>query len=201
MGTTVIRLADAELLPFEFTNLADTVQTYVRELQALLKDRQDEVSERNRQVEDGVFAAVLDPRRPVKAPSVEAVPRAINFAPLENAATALTQAADRYKKAAEAARSTISGDATRTVNARLIQSERALLDPVGLPRRSWYRHLLYAPGFYTGYAVKTMPGVREAIEQKEYMEAETEVVRVAKALDRETALLNSAASDLERFAK
>src|SRR5205809_6220926 len=85
------------------------------------------------------------------------------------------------------------------VNARLIQSERQLTDAAGLPRRPWYRHLLYAPGFYTGYAVKTMPGVREGIEQKNYVEAESEVVRVAKALDRETALINAAADDLDKL--
>ena len=85
------------------------------------------------------------------------------------------------------------------INARLIQSERQLTDPAGLPRRSWYRHLLYAPGFYTGYAVKTMPGVREGIEEKKYAEAESEAVRIARALDRETALVNAAAADLEKL--
>ena len=79
----------------------------------------------------------------------------------------------------------------------LIQSERQLLDPAGLPGRPWYRHLLYAPGYYTGYAVKTMPGVREGIEQKKYAEAESEIVRVAAALDRESALITKAAEALE----
>ncbi len=195
-GSTAIRLADADLLPFEFTNLADTVQTYVRELETLLKDRQDEVRERNREIEEGVFTAIRDPRRPLEAPKAETMPPAINFAPLENAANALTQAAERYHKAAEAARPTLESNsaALRAVNARLMQAERQLIDDVGLPKRPWYRHLLYAPGYYTGYAVKTVPGVREAIEQKQYAEAETEIGRVAKALDRETALLDAATS-------
>ena len=81
----------------------------------------------------------------------------------------------------------------------MIQSERQLTDPAGLPRRPWYRHLLYAPGYYTGYAVKTMPGVREAIEEKHYAEAEAEIVRVARALEREQALLDAASADLERL--
>jgi N-acetylated-alpha-linked acidic dipeptidase len=80
----------------------------------------------------------------------------------------------------------------------LIQSERQLTDAAGLPRRPWYRHLLYAPGYYTGYAVKTMPGVREGIEEKNYAEAEAEIVRVARALEREKTLIESAAADLER---
>jgi N-acetylated-alpha-linked acidic dipeptidase len=73
-----------------------------------------------------------------------------------------------------------------------------LTDDAGLPKRPWYRHLLYAPGFYTGYAVKTMPGVREAIEQKEYAEADTEIGRVAAALEREAALLDAASALLGR---
>ena len=201
VGTAVIRLADADLLPFEFTNLADTVQVYVKDVQQVLKTSQEAVIERNRQIEDGVFAAIADPRRPMKAPQPEPVPPAINFAPLENAAQALTRAAERYKKAAAAARPKVAAHAeiARSVNTRLIQSERQFTDPGGLPRRAWYRHLLYAPGFYTGYSVKTLPGVREAIEQKHYAEAESEVVRIARALDRETALIAAAAADLERI--
>ena len=194
-GTTMIRLADADLLPFEFTNLADTVQTYLKELETLLKDRQDEIRERNRQIDEGVVRAIADPRRPLAPPKVEPVPPALNFAPLENAANALTQAAAAYHKAV-AAQPNVGSNAVslRAVNARLMQAERQLTDDAGLPKRPWYRHLLYAPGYYTGYAVKTMPGVREAIEQKEYSEADTEIGRVAKALQREAALLDSAAS-------
>jgi len=83
------------------------------------------------------------------------------------------------------------------VNAILMRSERALTDPAGLPRRPWYRHLLYAPGFYTGYSVKTAPGVREAIEQKEYGSADGEIARVASALDRLSALADEASSALD----
>ena len=99
VGTAVIRLADADVLPFDFTSLAGTVKGYVDDVLALLKHRQDEVRERNRQIDDGVFAATRDPRRPLAAPSAEVVPPALNFAPLENASTALTAAAERYKKA------------------------------------------------------------------------------------------------------
>ena len=199
-GTTTIRLADADLLPFEFTNLADTVQTYVKELATLLKNQQDEVRERNKQIDEGVFTAINDPRRPLAAPKVEEVPPALNFATLENAANALTQSAARYHKAVQTAQPRIASNAAtvRAVNARLMQAERQLTDDAGLPKRSWYRHLLYAPGFYTGYAVKTMPGVREAIEQQQYREAETEIARVAKALEREAALLESVSAQLEQ---
>jgi N-acetylated-alpha-linked acidic dipeptidase len=201
VGTAVIRMADADLLPFEFTNLADTLEGYVKEVQTLVKQRQDEVRERSRQIEEGVFAAIADPRRPVQPPKNETPVPAMNFAPLENAVTTLSRAAARYKKAAESARPRLAANAAAVgaINARLLQSERQFVDTGGLPRRSWYRHLLYAPGYYTGYAVKTLPGVREAIEQKAYAEAEAEVVRVAKAIERETVLLETAAADLERL--
>jgi N-acetylated-alpha-linked acidic dipeptidase len=196
----VIRFADADLLPYDFTDLADTVQTYIKELQNLLKQEQDRIKERNRELEDGVFAAINDPRRPLQPPKMEEVPPAINFAPLENASNALAKAAERYRKAAESVRpNPANSTAVAAVNARLIQSERQLTDPAGLPRRPWYRHLLYAPGSYTGYAVKTMPGVREGIEEKHYAEAEAEAVRIARAVDRETGLINAASDLLERI--
>jgi len=195
-GTLMIRLADADLLPFEFTNLADTTQTYLRDVQALLRQRQDDVRERNRQISDGVLAAVNDPKEPRPIPASEDVPPAINFAPLENAVSALSRAADRYKTAA--AKPVADAAAVRAVNARLIQAERQFIDEGGLPRRPWYRHLLYAPGFYTGYGVKTMPGVREGIEQKRYDEAEKEAARLAAAVSREATLINDAAAALEK---
>jgi N-acetylated-alpha-linked acidic dipeptidase len=201
VGSLVIRFADAEVLPFQFTNLADTVQTYVTELQSLLRDRQAETRENNRQIEEGVFTALADTRRPRQQPVVESVPPSINFAPLENAAAQLTQAAERYRRSLEGSRSRLTPDIIRTINKALIQSERQLTDAAGLPRRPWYRHLLYAPGYYTGYAVKTMPGVREAIEEKNYAEAEREVVRVAEALSRETALINELSSTLDQLAR
>ena len=199
-GSMMIRLADADLLPFEFTNLSDTVQTYVKELEALLKTQQDDARERNKQIDEGIFTAINDPKRPLQAPKKETVAPALNFAPLENAAEALTQAAARYHAAAETARPklALNTSAARGVNVRLMQAERQLTDDAGLPKRPWYRHLLYAPGFYTGYAVKTMPGVREAIEQKEYAGAEIEIARVAKALEREAALLDSISSLVSR---
>jgi len=137
----------------------------------------------------------------MRAPQPEAVPPAINFAPLENAVDGLVRAAGRYKKALASAGPRLAAhpEVVRAVNARLIQSERQMTDPGGLPRRPWYTHLLYAPCYYTGYSVKTLPGVREAIEQKHYDEAESEVVRIARALDRESALIIAAAGDLEKI--
>jgi N-acetylated-alpha-linked acidic dipeptidase len=198
-GTAVMRMADAALMPFDFTNSAETVQTYIRELKRLLEKRQGDVREQNQRIDDGVFAATNDPRRPLQPIKLELMPPAFNFAPLDNTANALIDAAQRYKKAADRARDKFAGNAAalERVNTRLMQSERVLLDPNGLPKREWFRHLLYAPGFYTGYAVKTMPGVREGLEQKEYATIDVEVQKLAQALQREVDLISAAALDLE----
>jgi len=202
IGTAVIRLADEDVVPIEFTGLADSVQKYGKELKELLSRKQDEIRERNRQIADGVFAAIRDPKKPVPIPKVEAVPPAINFAPLDNASNALAESARRFDKALAAARAKVTANQTALValNAKLRQAEIQLIDNDGLYRRPWYRHLVYAPGYYTGYGVKTIPGVREGIEDGRYGDAEKEVVRVATALTRLVALVDSASADLETLA-
>ncbi len=201
VGTSVMRLADAEVLPFDFVDFADTVDTYKKDLQKLLSTRQDEIRERNQELEDGVFAATNDPRRPTVAPPKEEVPPHLNFAPLENAVDAVTRSAKHYQKALAGQQATLGDQAMAaklaTLNHDLIESERRLTNADGLPRRPWYKHLLYAPGVYSGYGVKTVPGVREGIEQKHYAEADQEIVRVSKALEDEAALIESAARELD----
>jgi N-acetylated-alpha-linked acidic dipeptidase len=137
------------------------------------------------------------------APQAEAVPPAINFAPFDNAASALSESAHRYDRALGASRAALVANAAAlgALNAKLRQAELQLVDDAGLPRRAWYRHLIYAPGFYTGYGVKTVPGVREGIEQGRYDEAEAEAVRASRALMRLAALIDRASADLEALAK
>ena len=200
VGTAVMRLADAEVLPFDFVDFADTVQKYTRDLQKVLKDKQDEIRERNQELDEGVFKATFDPRKPTVAPPREEMPPHLNFAPMENAGEALARSAERYHKALSAKQGALSeSEASQlaALNAKLIESERTLTNDAGLPRRPWYKHLLYAPGVYSGYGVKTVPGVREGIEQKKYAEAEQEIVRVGKALQDEASLIDSAAQMLE----
>ena len=200
VGTSVIRLADAEVLPFDFVNFADTVGMYVKNLQKLLADKQDEIRERNQELEEGLFKATFDPRHPTVAPAEEEVPPHLDFAPIENALDSLTRSAKDYQQALSQMQSSLGDDATApklgTVNKDLIETERRLTNADGLPRRPWYKHLLYAPGVYTGYGVKTVPGVREGIELKKYAEADQEIVRVSKALENESALIESAAREL-----
>jgi len=195
-GLTVLRLANADLLPFAFTNLGETVQTYVKDLQTLRDKRADEIAERNRQIEEGLFKFTSDPRDPVTPPQRQPPAPQLNFAPLLNALDSLNHAASRYDRAYS--RAVAEGRATnaKSVNERLIQAERALTSTEGLKNRPWYVHMLYAPGFYTGYGVKTIPGVREAIEQGQWQDADREITRAAAALEREAALLSGIAATL-----
>jgi len=196
-GTAVMRLADADILPFQYSNLADTVRTYEKELQDLLKKKQDEVRERNREIADGVFAAINDPRRPQVVPKTETVPPAFDFAPITRAIDVLAKRASAFDELRAArAKLRLPAASLEPIDLKIAQSEQQLLDAAGLLHRDWYKHLLYAPGLYTGYGVKTMPGVRESIEQAQYDDVAPEIARIAKALEREATWLDGITKDL-----
>jgi len=196
MGIAVLRLANADILPFAFTNLAETIQTYVKQLQTLRDRRSEQIVERNRQIEDGLYQLTSDPRDPVTAPQRQQPAPQLNFAPLLNALDSLSHAASRYEKAYGKAVSDGRAANAKAVNERLVQAERALTSTEGLRNRPWYVHMLYAPGFYTGYGVKTIPGVREAIEQGQWSDADREIARAAAAVEREATLVSGLSSML-----
>jgi len=201
-GTAVLRLADAELLPLDFSNFTETIRRYIDEVEKLARDARERTIERNRMIDEGVYAAANDPRHPRLAPPKEPVPPFLNFAPLENGFVALDRTAKMYDQAL--ARATENGGAglaraaLRDVNAKLIAVERALTLKDGLPHRDWFRHQIYAPGFYTGYGVKTLPAVRESIEQKDWKLADEEIVKVGKVLENAGETIQGAAAELSR---
>jgi N-acetylated-alpha-linked acidic dipeptidase len=201
-GTAVMRLADADLLPFDFATLADVVRSYVTELEKLSNDVRDEIRERNREIDEGVFAVTSDPKKPFVPPAKENVPPRLDFTPLWNALDTLSSSAERcqalYAKAKEGGGATLAQASLAAVNRRLVQSERALTSAEGLPGRPWFKHQLYAPGFYTGYGVKTVPAVREAIERKQWKQADEAIVHVAKVLQNEATVIDAARSELEK---
>ena len=200
-GTAVVRLADAEVLPFDFSNFHETVRSYLDDLKRQLKTMQDQMKERNTELSEGVFTAIDDPKHPLVLPAAEEIPPYLNFAPLDNAVDALSRSADLYEKASKKfshAPVSLSPDEAKAINGKLLLTERALTNTDGLPGRPWFKHLIYAPGSYTGYGVKTIPGVREAIELKRWKEAEAEILRVAAALHNEANIIESIALDLEK---
>jgi N-acetylated-alpha-linked acidic dipeptidase len=208
-GTSVMRMADAELLPFDFDDFTATIRRYVAEVEKLSADTRKRIETQNRAIDQGVFTAVMDPRFPTVPPSKEAVPPFLNFAPLDNALSALEHTAQLYDQALahasedgasaldrESARATL-----REANSRLIAVERTLTSNEGLPNRPWYKHEIYAPGFYTGYGVKTLPGVRESIEQKQWKQADEQIALVGKILENAGEAIQGAAADLTRAAR
>jgi N-acetylated-alpha-linked acidic dipeptidase len=202
VGLAVLRLADSQLLPFEFSDFADTVRKYTEDLKKFHEKQREDILERNRELEEGVFTATADPKKTSVPPPQEEVPPFLNFAPVENAVEEVARQAEDYSKTLEKARNygfdKLEPAAVQRVNALLVESERKLTLSEGLPSRPWFKHQIYAPGFYTGYGVKTLPGAREAIEQKEWKDAEREITRVAGVLQAEAQLINAATNELRK---
>lgn len=198
-GTAMMRLADADVIPYDFTDLAETVQGYATELKRLASAIASEATEHNIEVRDSTFALTTDPHSPVPAPSIEAAVPKLDFSPLDSAVAALARSAKMYNSAFTTA---LSGSSSpqqfAALNAQLIKSEHTLTSDAGLPGRPWFKHLLYAPGVNTGYGVKTVPAVREAIEAKDWPLATREIARVSAALNAEVALVDRATADLAR---
>ena len=118
-------------------------------------------------------------------------PPHLNFAPLRNAVRRLEASAASFDRASAAVDGLTEEQAAR-LNAILMRTERALTHKEGLPRRPWFVHHVYAPGFYTGYGVKTLPGIREAIEQRLWDEAEEQIRITAGVIERLAAAIDDA---------
>ena len=194
-GTMVMRMADADLLPLEFSDQADTFHLYVTQVEKLADTMRTQITNRNADIADGAYAAAADPHEASAPPPVDVVPPHFNFAPLDNASDDLTAAAAAYEKAFAAH----GFDADPgSVNSILQETEHALTDPAGLPNRSWFENMIYAPGFYTGYDVKTLPAVREALERKQWTMVDPQIARTAAAIEREVERLKAATKALDK---
>jgi len=200
-GTAVLRLADADLIPFEYNNQADTIARYVKDLEKLLKDKQDEISERNLELQEGVFNATADPRKTSVSPPPKPVPPFMNFAPLKNGVESIKKSAERYQAAFakwQKDGSDLPPDTTVTLNSDLMKIQRTFLTERGLPERPWFRHQVYAPGAYTGYGAKPIAAVREYMDQEKWKEAEAQVPTVGDVLENVATAIGKAADDLEK---
>jgi N-acetylated-alpha-linked acidic dipeptidase len=186
-GSIMMRMADADVIPFEFNDQADTIKTYVKEVRKLADTLRTKIKDTNEMIAAGVYKAAADPKKVSVPPVIEEVPPTFDFAPLEKASADLTAAAAAYETAF-----TASAGSNTAPNLTLLQTERVQLDPTGLENRPWFENMVYAPGFYTGYGVKTLPAVRESIEQKEWSKVDGEITRTAAAIEREANVLKEA---------
>ncbi|HEY3784308.1 MAG TPA: transferrin receptor-like dimerization domain-containing protein [Steroidobacteraceae bacterium] len=174
VGHMILRMADADVLPLQFGGFADTVSRYVSELHELTDHKRQAAQELAKLLDANAFALATDPTRPVQAPERAPEVPNLDFAPLDTVVTRLHQSASQYDE--QYARLLSGGLKLNAAHGRQLNDllrgmEQTLLDAHGLPGREWYKHLVYAPGLYTGYGVKTLPGVREAIEQNQWEQA------------------------------
>jgi N-acetylated-alpha-linked acidic dipeptidase len=200
-GTAIMRFADADFIPVDFSPQADAIEKYEAELEKLVKDKQDEFTERNLELTEGVFKATDDPRRPLVPPPAETVPPFINLAPMKNAIVLLKKSADRYSRALAAFQAKGSAalppKSLETINADLKRVSRLFLNEKGLPERPWFKNQIYAPGAYTGYGAKPIAAVREYLDEKKWSEAEGQVPQVAHVIENVAAGIDKAAQDFE----
>jgi len=192
-GRMTLRLANADTVPFEFGNFAETVNGYVSEITRLTDSMREETKATNQVIANGMMKAVQDPTETFIMPAPKEEVPFLNFAPLQNAMAKLNASVKNYQKVS--AGKQLPADSQRDLDQILFKSERSLTHDQGLPRRDWFKHQIYAPGFYTGYGVKTLPSIREAIEQRDSKEASEQIVVVsgvienfAKEIDKAAAL-------------
>jgi N-acetylated-alpha-linked acidic dipeptidase len=159
-GVAMLRLADAQILPFDYESYGTQILEYVKDI------------EKEATTKSSANAGQVD------------------FAGLKAAAEAFARAgADAGKRSETMLASHAGTPALAAMNTRLMNVERDLIEPAGLPDRPWFRHTIYAPGLYTGYGVKTIPGVREAVDAANFTRAAEQARIVIRALQRATATL------------
>jgi N-acetylated-alpha-linked acidic dipeptidase len=190
-GHAVLRLANADTLPFEFTNFTDTVGQYIGEVTRLTDTMRDDTKRINQLISSGMWKSVQNPSDGLREPKMKDEVPQINFDPLKNALTRLKDSSAFYQRVSTGKQPNPA--AQKALDEILYKTERVLTRTEGLPRRDWFRHQIYAPGFYTGYGVKTLPGVREAIEQRDWREANEQILIVSKVLENFAAEIDRAA--------
>ena len=180
-GRVVLRLANSDVLPFDFNSFYKTVADYETEVKTLLDNQRNETDVQNRMVRENLFNLAKDPKKTYLPPAIKDPVPYINFSDLDNALVQLKASAEDYQRSyANAVKLPL--DQQKKLNDILYKAEQSLIYQNGLPRRPWYKHEIYAPGFYTGYGVKTLPGIREAIEQKNWKEAQENINIVSQTL-------------------
>jgi N-acetylated-alpha-linked acidic dipeptidase len=176
-----MRMANADILPFDFNAFHKTISEYVDEVKTLLENTRNETDISNKMLNEKVYAIAYDPTQKFPGPKLlESVP-ILNFSPIDNALLKLKENAELFSNT-KLKSIVLPTDKRKQLNEILYRAERSLLQETGLPHRPWFKHQIHAPGMYTGYGVKTLPAVREAIEQRSWNEAQTGIDIIAETL-------------------
>jgi len=181
-GRAVMRMANADVLPFDINSFYKTVAEYVTEIKALLDNTRTETEQENKMIRDKLFDYAKDPTKYFQSPKVKDAVPYLDFSNLENTMEQLKKTAEEFQDQFSSA-TRLSVDKQNELNEILFKTERSLINEKGLPRREWYKHQIYAPGYYTGYGVKTLPGIREAIEQRNWKEAQENIEIVSETME------------------
>ena len=196
-GRLTLRLADAQVLPFEFSGFADNLASYVAEIEELTDTLRKNTKEMNSLIDQGVLQLVVNPNKPVKAPKKKDQVPHISYAGIKNALAQLESTASELSQLLVVAKhSKLSKRQRKNIDKLMYQAERKLTNDAGLPRRPWFKHYVYAPGFYTGYGVKTLPGVREVIEERKWPEVIEQEAITAQVINNYTSHLKKLADYL-----
>lgn len=191
-GRMVLRLADADTPVQRYGDFADTVAGYLDEVKKLADGKRDEALTRARLLANGSYKLSDDPTVSRGDPGPLAVSPRLNFAPLDSALASLRASAAGFDHALAAKGASLTAAQQARLDATLLPLEQRLLEDKGLPFRPWYKNMIYAPGRFTGYGAKTLPGVREAIEERRFEDAATYIDLTAQALTRYAAGLDTA---------
>jgi len=178
-GKSVLRMANADLLPFDFRSLAETIERYAKEVSTLADNMREATLMENQLIAAKAYVLAADPKKKETPPVAKAEVPNVEFAPLNTAIAKFKASAD--KLAGVLTNADLYAD-NKALNETIYRAEQQLLSAQGLPRRPWYRHTIYAPGFYTGYGVKTLPGIREAIEQRQFAEVQQQIQATAATI-------------------
>ncbi len=195
-GRVTLRLANADVLPFDFKAFHRTVTNYQTELISLLETQRERTDVENQMIREKRYTYAADPTQKYFPPAVKEDVPFLNFSSLQNALSALEKESAVYSGLVTDGPASLPTSSTQALNKILYQAEQKLMHQPGLPQRPWFRHTIYAPGFYTGYGVKTLPGIREAIEQRSWKEAQEQIEIVALVIEKYNEEIRSASKIL-----
>jgi N-acetylated-alpha-linked acidic dipeptidase len=180
-GRVMMRLANADVLPFDFNSFYKTLNDYAAEVKTLLDNQRTETDLENKLISENVYNLAKDPTKKYIPPTEKEQVPYLNFSELDNSLVQLKNLAETYQKTFSTG-TQLPIEKQNQLNQILFNAERSLISEKGLPRRPWYKHEIYAPGFYTGYGVKTLPAIREAIEQRNWKEAQEGIGTVSRTI-------------------
>ena len=189
-GRLTLRLANADIIPFKFHDFYTTLNGYVSGLTKTVDEMRTETEQANNLLNGNYYKLAQDPTKTYVQPAAkEAVPY-LDFSALQNAMANLKSSVAKYDSASQNIFQKSEG--VSKLNALLLQSERKLMAEDGVPLRPWYKHAIYAPGYYTGYGVKTLPGLREAIENRDWKLAQKQEQVIAGVINNYAANVDAA---------